>query len=259
MLFLDPEYNRFVAPEFLVGISILYLTGCYFGKITMSNRPPVSLGHLPILYDLFQVLLSLYMAWGIFGPKGLDSKILFGLNDKHTAHLEYFVWVHYWSKMLDFMDTVVILLKKNDRQFNVLHVYHHASIVVIWGLLLHFDVGNGTTAYGAGLNSIIHAIMYTHYLISALGYQNPFKKYLTRAQLLQFFLCVCHSLVVGLFEDSSVHPWWVLQFVYQLSMLYLFMDFYKRTYSETSKEGKGEVVQDAAAGNGKEKVSEKRE
>jgi len=130
-----------------------------------------------------------------------------------------------------------LYLKKNDRQFTSLHVYHHASIVVIWGLLLCYDVGNGTTAFGAGLNSLIHAIMYTHYFITSLGKSNPFKRYLTNAQLVQFVMCVLHSVFVGLFETTSVQSWWALQFFYQLSMIYLFSDFYKRTYEKNSEKG----------------------
>jgi len=229
MIFLS-EYNKLISLEVLIGLSVLYLSACYVGKNIMAKRTPVDLGRFPVFYNAFQVILSLYMSWGFFGPQGIKNKF-FGLNDEHTRHLEYFVWVHYWSKIVDFVDTVVIVLKKNDRQFSFLHIYHHASIIVIWGLLLHRNVGNGTTAFGAGLNSVIHAIMYTHYLVITLGYQNPFKKYLTTAQLIQFSLCVLHSVLVGLYERSDVQPWWILQFIYQLSMLYLFTRFYSDTYS----------------------------
>eukprot|EP01123_Difflugia_compressa_P013434 TRINITY_DN620_c0_g1_i1.p1 TRINITY_DN620_c0_g1~~TRINITY_DN620_c0_g1_i1.p1 ORF type:complete len:237 (-),score=12.41 TRINITY_DN620_c0_g1_i1:231-941(-) len=231
MLYLDPSLNKYVSPLFMIAVSAVYLLLCFFGKRFMSTRSPISVGSFPILYNLFQVLLSIYMSWGIFGPGGLGSStFVFGLNSTYSYRLEYFVWIHYWSKMIDFVDTILILLKKNDRQLNFLHVYHHSSIVIIWGLLLHFSVGNGTTAFGAGINSFIHAIMYTHYLVLSLGLQNPYKKYLTGAQLIQFALCVMHSVLVGFLERSPVQPWWLLQFLYQLSMLYLFMDFYKRTY-----------------------------
>jgi len=235
MRFLAPEYNSYVAPAFLVGIAGLYLFGCWVGKVTWHHRSVVNLGPFPILYNLFQVILSVYMTWGIFGPRGLYNKF-FGLNDEYTEHLEYFVWIHYWSKLLDFLDTFLIILKKNDRQFTLLHIYHHDSIVVIWDLLLNFGVGNGTTAFGAGINSLIHAIMYSHYLVTCLGFENPFKKYLTSAQLIQFLICVLHSLIAGFFERSPARPWWVLQFVYQLTMLYLFMDFYKRTYAKQKED-----------------------
>jgi hypothetical protein len=37
---------------------------------------------------------------------GLDQPYLFGLNNPFNANLEYFMFVHYLSKYLDFVDTV---------------------------------------------------------------------------------------------------------------------------------------------------------
>uniref|UniRef100_A0A6B2LGB2 Elongation of fatty acids protein n=1 Tax=Arcella intermedia TaxID=1963864 RepID=A0A6B2LGB2_9EUKA len=220
----------------MLSISAMYVVTAVLGRQVMKDKPAVNLGHFSKAYNFIQVILSVYMAWGIFGPGGLKSK-LFGINDEHTQQLEYFVWIHYWSKMLDFVDTLMIVLKKNDRQFTFLHVYHHGSIVAIWGYLLYAGVGTGTTAFGAGLNSIIHAIMYSHYFIVSIGLHNPFKKYITTAQLVQFVLCIIHSLAVAAFETSTVQPFWWIQFVYQCSMFYLFMDFFKKNYSAEKNEG----------------------
>ena len=46
------------------------------------------------------------------------------------------MWVHYMSKFLDYFDTVFIILRgKEKQQLSFLHVYHHASIGMIWGTL----------------------------------------------------------------------------------------------------------------------------
>jgi hypothetical protein len=115
-------------------------------------------------------------------------------------------------------------------RLTLLHVYHHASIPIIWGYLLLTGI-NGTAAWGAGINSFIHSIMYTHYLVTSLGFQNPYKKVVTQAQLVQFALCVAHSVFVGLFERSAAQPIWFIQFFYQLSMIALFGRFYLAAYS----------------------------
>lgn len=44
------------------------------------------------------------MTYGIFS--GLDQPLLFGINNPFTTNLEYFLFVHYLSKYLDFVDTV---------------------------------------------------------------------------------------------------------------------------------------------------------
>ena len=75
---------------------------------------------------------------------------------KITKEGEYFIFVHYLSKFLDLLDTVFICLKKKDRQLIFLHVYHHATIGQIWGLLLYIGWGAGTALFGANINSFVH-------------------------------------------------------------------------------------------------------
>lgn len=50
------------------------------------------------------------MTFGIFS--NLDQPLLFGINNPFTTNLEYFLFVHYLSKYLDFVDTV-----RNPRVF----------------------------------------------------------------------------------------------------------------------------------------------
>lgn len=127
------------------------------------------------------------MAYGIFGPGGFNFQSVFGINTQWNAQLEYFGFVHYISKMVDFVDTVYfffhqpsfvlnllipqffIIAKRDWRRLNLLHVYHHASIGVVWGYLLSRGVCNGTALFGAGINSVIHAIMYSHYFVTSIG------------------------------------------------------------------------------------------
>ena len=45
--------------------------------------------------------------------------------------------VHYLSKFLDWFDTFFIIAKGNaKKQLSFLHVYHHSSIGLMWGILL---------------------------------------------------------------------------------------------------------------------------
>jgi hypothetical protein len=39
--------------------------------------------------------------------------------------------------------------------------------------------------FGALINSVIHCMMYSHYLWTSFGLNNPFKKMITQAQLIQ--------------------------------------------------------------------------
>uniref|UniRef100_A0A8C5PWU9 Elongation of very long chain fatty acids protein n=1 Tax=Leptobrachium leishanense TaxID=445787 RepID=A0A8C5PWU9_9ANUR len=46
--------------------------------------------------------------------------------------------VYYFSKLIEFMDTFLFILRKNNHQITVLHVYHHASMLNIWWFFMNW-------------------------------------------------------------------------------------------------------------------------
>merc|ERR1712127_905337 len=126
------------------------------------------------------------------------------------------------SKYMDWFDTLWITLKKNRKQMSFLHVYHHATIPMIWGFLLSQGLGSGTIRYGAWINSLTHVIMYSHYLWTSFGLQNPFKKWITTWQISQFYSCLLHAVLVQCMETTETQKYASLQLAYQVTMVYLF-------------------------------------
>jgi elongation of very long chain fatty acids protein 4 len=57
-------------------------------------------------------------------------------------------------------------------QVTVLHVYHHASISFIWWMITHTAPG-GDAYFSAALNSLVHVLMYTYYLLAILLGKDP--------------------------------------------------------------------------------------
>jgi len=88
--------------------------------------------------------------------------------------------------------------------------------------LLRSGVGSGTIRYGALANSLTHIIMYTHYLWTSFGFKNPFKAWVTRFQIGQFYSCLLHAFAVRFMETTESRNFAWLQICYQLSMIYLF-------------------------------------
>jgi len=221
----------------MLGMLALYLLMIVVLRIYMKNRPAYSLKFAMQVYNLVQVALNVYMIWGLTVlPFLSETPNIFGINAKYTERLEYFVFIHYISKFLDFFDTVFIILRGKERQqLSFLHVYHHASIGMIWGTLLYIGHGNGTAAFGCLINSVIHCIMYSHYFFTSLGYENPFKKMITQAQLIQFAMCIVHAVCVLAFETVLPRPYAWAQFVYHIQMLVLFGHFYRKSYIAASK------------------------
>jgi len=78
----------------------------------------------------------------------------------------------------------------------------------------------------------VHVLMYSHYLVSALGLSTPWKPYLTSMQLMQFMLIAVQS-GIGLSRgDSCGAPYFgkVLMVAYMGSMLLLFGNFFFHAY-----------------------------
>ena len=223
---------------------IIYTTNPYFMSITasgylsmiyiltkyMKNRKPYSLKYLMLIYNNAQILLNVYMIYGLYPVISFPN--IYGINKPYTSYLRYFVYIHYLSKYFDYFDTLFIILRGKERlQLSFLHVYHHSSIGIIWGILLHYGHGNGTASFGCLINSIIHLFMYSHYLYTSLGYNNPLKKYITQSQLLQFVICFIHSLVAIGFEDITPKKYAIIELLYQISMIILFRKFYYKSYT----------------------------
>merc|ERR1740115_560696 len=168
---------------------------------------------------------------------------VYGISNAPSANGEYYLYIHYFSKAVDYFDTLFIVLKKKDRQFSFLHIWHHSTIGPIWGFLLFNSIHGGTACFGALLNSWIHVLMYSHYFFTALGFKNPLKKLLTMAQITQFYACFSHAGLGLVYETVFPRPLAWVQFFYQLSMLYLFTAFSNRTYAEKPAAAAGKEVE----------------
>ena len=73
--------------------------------------------------------------------------------------------------------------------------------------------------------------MYTHYYVTSYGINNPFKKYITKLQILQFYSCILHSFIVVLYENIVPKKLALFELSYHISMILLFSNFYNKTYN----------------------------
>jgi len=221
-----PEYNWTLSPTMLAGPSIAYVVLALAGHFAMQRfETPSWVPAAMRAYNVGQIMLCLYMSIGLAPVLGFPN--VFGIGSSYSYHGEWFLFVHYLSKYFDWFDTLwMILKKKSSQQMSFLHLYHHATIGVVWGFLLSVGHGNGTTRYGAWINSVTHVLMYSHYLWTSFGYSNPLKKLLTTWQIFQFYTCFAHAVMI-LFVVPSMETYvplqlaW-LQFFYHITMVYLF-------------------------------------
>jgi hypothetical protein len=142
--------------------------------------------------------------------------------------------IFYLSKYYEFIDSYVLIIKNKKPSF--LQVYHHAGIVItMWG---------GVASQGSWilivvlLNSGIHTLMYTYFLIKTIWPKMTIKqaKYLTTAQIVQFFTGITYTLpihVLGSDCDSTASRM-VCLFIelYAVGLIVLFIAFAKKKYKK---------------------------
>jgi hypothetical protein len=61
-------------------------------------------------------------------------------EDKETRVINIY-WVFLASKIVEFMDTAFMILRKKQNQVTFLHVFHHVSVLNIWWAVVLFIPG----------------------------------------------------------------------------------------------------------------------
>lgn len=88
----------------------------------------------------------------------------------------------------------------------------------------------------AFVNSLVHVFMYSYYLITVMFSRwnlhkiKPLKQALTLIQILQFFVMLAYLMahpVLGCKYPAGVWIWYTFGYVV---FVYLFVDFYKKSY-----------------------------
>jgi len=207
-------------------------SACYLGLIKglhtlMKDKKPIAVPKMVLLlYNLVQVLVNGYVAYVIAAAV---NGYVFAIGLRDTPDVRYGVYLHYLCKYLDMIDTMIIVLRKKDEQLSFLHLWHHASIGVVWGWVVSTwptgaEGGSAAYCYGAWVNACVHVIMYAYYGVTALGVKlpPPLKKAVTTVQLTQFASCIIIA-VAALFLDVTPVFYNGVQVAYHIGMLRLFL------------------------------------
>lgn len=240
----DPRTNDwFLITSPVPGITILVLY-LYFtlkwGPRYMADKKPFQLQKTLVIYNFIQVLVS---SW-IF-IEGLDAGWMTTYswkcepvdfsNTPEGLRAARAVYIYFLAKISELLDTVFFVIRKKERQITFLHLYHHTVMPMIsWGATKYYPGGHGT--FIGLINSFVHIIMYTYYMLAAMGPQYQkylfWKKYITTLQMLQFCIAFLHNSQL-LFYDCG-YPRWSVVFTLPNSIFfyYLFYDFYYKAYGK---------------------------
>lgn len=200
-----------------------------------------------VFYNVAQVLLN---GWIVY--RTIDALLYRGhpfIGDLTTVRTgaTYAVWVHYCDKYLEFFDTYFMVLRGRMDQVSFLHIYHHVTIAWAWWAAMKLVPG-GDVYFGSLFNSWIHVMMYSYYALALLKFPCPWKRFLTMAQLFQFCSVVVYT-VVAMYLWGEQRTWKnmlasFIQLFEMISLFFLFMAFYKKSYKNKGNKSKSKKEKD---------------
>ena len=229
---------------YFVSLFVLYL----FAKVVGKH----SYRFLGLIHNFFLFAISLYMCVGFFfAAVGSDFQTLWNnpVADTKTDDMGWCLaklgWVFLISKVPEFGDTFLMVLKHNWHQISFLHLYHHSSIL-IWTYCIMSGAPGGDVYWPSMVNSGVHVIMYGYYAGTlAAGKEGHFRRflngikfYITKIQIIQFVFNMAQS-VNGLIVTPAHYPRYLCvgQTLYMVSMLVLFGNFLLRNQGKKTVKG----------------------
>jgi len=262
----DPRTSEWLlmsSPGPLLTIIATYLYFCISaGPRYMKDRKPYELKNAIILYNAVQVALSIFLVYegfqgGWFNGYSFTCQPVDWSSNPKAVRMARAVWWYFFCKITELLDTVFFVLRKKTNQVSFLHLYHHSMMPVCAWIGARFLPGGHGTLLGM-INSFIHIIMYTYYLLASLGPQYQkylwWKRHLTGMQMVQFCIIFLHNFQV-LFRQCD-YPKFIVFLLGTQAMFffYLFGSFYKRTYYTNQSEKAVEVSENNNVKNGKLKT-----
>ena len=232
----DPFKNIWwSAPTFF---TVVYLMAVYFGPGMMKKREEFQIKPYIFTYNVYQCILNIWCVYALIHEIYTNPwfKAPWGNTPQPGPggfRIAFLVWVHYNNKYIELFDTLFMILRKKNNQLSFLHCYHHILLIWAWFFVCKTEAG-GDCYFGACVNSFIHVIMYGYYTMALLGISCPWKKWITTCQMLQFCLCLSHSIYV-VFKGNMPISLPLAQAFVMINMLVLFGNFYKKSYVKTGK------------------------
>jgi len=171
-----------------------------------DNQNSTDLKTVQIAHNLILCVSSLTMVLGtIFeiwrrsiAHEGLYFLLCEDIMMSSSGPLFFWSYVYYLSKYYELLDTALALLRGRPPPFLVLHVYHHACIILVcWAWL---EYRTSLQFVGILFNTSVHVVMYYYYYIRLVSGPPRWKKFVTIFQIVQF---VC-SLVFFLLTANEI-------------------------------------------------------
>lgn len=191
---------------------------------------------IKVVHNVISISSSIYLFIGILNAIQKYNFTLVGnYYDETHVDLTYILNMFYLSKYYELFDTMLMIIQMNYNQISFLHVYHHMSIILVWYFIVKVEPG-GDAYLSALINSIVHIVMYSYYLITSVVKDPSLRKrylwwgkYLTQFQIVQFGINFIHAIYcihLGNYSKLILS----IQIFYMSTFIGLFSNFYIKKY-----------------------------
>ncbi|XP_011173726.1 elongation of very long chain fatty acids protein AAEL008004 isoform X2 [Solenopsis invicta] len=226
-------------PTLFICLTYVYVVKVLGPKL-MENRKPFQFKNTLVVYNLFQVIFSAWLFYeclmgGWWDQYSFRCQPVDYSNSPTAIRMVHASWWYYFSKFTEFIDTIFFVLRKKNNHVSTLHVIHHGCMPMSVWFGVKFTPGGHSTFFGL-LNTFVHIVMYTYYLLAAMGPKvQPYlwwKKYLTAFQMLQFIAIMVHAFQLLFIECNypKAFVWWIG--LHAVMFLFLFKEFYQQSYQQ---------------------------
>lgn len=192
--------------------AVAYLPTIFGLQAFMKHRQPLDLGggdtkgiNWIFWWEVALALFSIVEAMHLL-PVLLDSIERRGLvrsicdNDTRHSKVIYWMFVVVYSKIVEFGDTVFIVLRK--KPLILLQYYHHLlTMLYCWYGVVVIDKHNNTCIYFGAVNMCVHSVMYTWYAATRTGWRSP-KILMMAITCLQIAQMVVGVLIIGIASNQ---------------------------------------------------------
>lgn len=172
--------------------------------------------------EVFRRVASSHTDGAVLGP----ARWVFCEDPRTEARgaLWYQSYVYYLSKYYELLDTVLQLLKGRPPPHFFLHVYHHATVLVMAWFWLEYV--QSLQFIGLLFNTSVHVVMYYYYFRRVLGWPVWWKRYVTTFQIVQFGTsAVCGMVTLAMLAsgaDCAGPRVLLFNFVFNMTLMYQF-------------------------------------
>jgi len=233
-------------PTLILVMAYVYIVKIW-GPRFMQDRKPYNISTFLVYYNAFQVALSAYifgtlLRGGWWGDYSFRCQPVDYSNHPKSLLMLHGCHMYFLSKFSEFVDTFCFVARKKFNQVSLLHVVHHAIMPMSVWPGARFFPGGHASFFGL-LNTFVHIVMYSYYMLSAMGpkYQKYlwWKQHLTTLQMLQFIGIMVHGFQLVFYDDCDF-PWQFSYYIGAHAVLFfaLFSEFYVKSYLNKSSKAK---------------------